>query len=451
MCLAGRRNMAENTSPGMGGSGEPDDGGARPQPWFPPPADPEGFGQPAPGAGYGPPGGQGQPGWYGPPDGQGQPECYGQPPYGAVPGTAQAPKPGVIPLRPLSVGEILDGAITSIRRNPKATLGIAAVLLTISTVLTTGLSLILVHAIGPVAIPSSAQHLTTAQATRLLSRLLEVLAPVAGVSVILAFAVETVLTGLLTAVVGRSVLGQRITAGDAWRIARPRLAALIGATLLISVFLVGVWAVYAVLLLFLVTAGAPAAAVAGAAVLGAIAAVVVTIWFAVMFRMAAPVVVLEREGPARSLVRSWRLVQRNFWRVFGISLLAGLIVLVTTAVLEIPFTLIARLAGGGSSVLPGIGGTVAGALITAVGGIVAGAVAQPISAGVAVLLYVDLRMRRGRLDLALQAAAAGGAATGDEFASLWRPGTPVPAAGQGTAPPGPPTGPPYGGRAHGPR
>ena len=71
--------------------------------------------------------------------------------------------------------------------------------------------------------------------------------------------------------------------------------------------------------------------------------------------------------------------------------------------------------------------------------IVSGAVARPISAGVAVLLYVDLRMRREGLDLVLQtAAASGGAPTGDEFASLWRPGAQAAPMGQGAAPPAPP-------------
>src|SRR3984885_11885612 len=52
---------------------------------------------------------------------------YGLPQYGGSPygqWTPPAPKPGVIPLRPLSVGEILDGAFTAVRRNPKATLGL---------------------------------------------------------------------------------------------------------------------------------------------------------------------------------------------------------------------------------------------------------------------------------------------------------------------------------------
>jgi len=35
-------------------------------------------------------------------------------------------KPGIIPLRPLGVGELLDGAISCIRRNPAITLLIGA-------------------------------------------------------------------------------------------------------------------------------------------------------------------------------------------------------------------------------------------------------------------------------------------------------------------------------------
>jgi galactitol-specific phosphotransferase system IIC component len=153
-------------------------------------------------------------------------------------------------------------------------------------------------------------------------------------------------------------------------------------------------------------------------------------------------VVLEHEGPARSLARSWRLVQRSFWRVFGISLLAGLIVVVTAAVLQIPFTLIAGATGGGNAYLPGTTGSFAGVVISAIGSIVAGAVARPISAGVAVLLYVDLRMRREGLDLALQtAAASGGVPSGEEFSSLWRPGAHGPM-GQAAPPPPPPPPPP---------
>ena len=447
--------MTDNLPPGDNGSGAGGEGAAQPQPWFPPAGDPGGYGQPppfdpgqAPGSygqpapGYGGPG-YAQPGGYGPPGGSGPAGGSGPPSYSRWQSPPQAPKPGVIPLRPLGVGEILDGAFTSIRRNPRATLGIAALLLTASAVITTTLSLILVHYVGTVNLPTPGQQLTTAQATRLLTRMGEVLAPTAAVSVVLAFIVDTVLTGLLTVVIGRSVLGHKVTAGEAWRIARPRMAALIGATLLIPLILIGVWAVYAIVLVILAVLHAPGALIGVLAALGAVAGIILTIWFTIMFRMAGPAVVLEREGPARALARSWRLVRGSFWRVLGITLLAGLIVVVTAGVLQIPFGLIAAMAGGGNSLLPGTGGNVAGILISAVGGVVAGAVARPISAGVAVLLYVDLRMRREGLDLVLQTAAGGGSMpTGDEFASLWRPGAQTPPAAAAPQPgPGPEQGP----------
>jgi hypothetical protein len=442
--------MTDNPSGGVNGPGQQ---GPPPQPWFPPagqdgapPPGPDyGDGQRGPGqAGYGQPG-HGQPGY-------GQ-AGYGQPGYGQQPGHGQAgdgrqagygppgqwasppraPKPGVIPLRPLGVGEILDGAFTSIRRNPRATLGIAVVLLTVSGVITTAVTLALVNAAGPVNLPSAGQHLSQTQINHLVGQILGVLLPLAGVSLLLSFIVDIILTGLLTVVISRGVLGPTVTAGQAWRVARPRLPALLGVTLLIPLIIFGMWLVLGALVLALAAAGAPGGAVALIGVPGFIAALVLSVWFSIMFRMAGPAVVLERERPVSSLRRSWRLVRGSFWRVFGISLLAALIVLVTSGVLQIPFGLLAALAGGSGSLAggglfaAGAGGNVAGVLISAVGGIVAGSVARPISAGVAVLLYVDLRMRREGLDLVLQTAAAGEVPAGDEFASLWRPGTPAPA------------------------
>ncbi|HTS99520.1 MAG TPA: hypothetical protein VMI33_23160 [Streptosporangiaceae bacterium] len=60
---------------------------------------------------------------------------------------------------------------------------------------------------------------------------------------------------------------------------------------------------------------------------------------------------------------------------------------------------------------------------------VAGTVARPISAGVIALLYLDVRMRKEGLDVALRGAATSEQMTGDEFETTWRP----PAHGRGTA------------------
>ena len=117
-----------------------------------------------------------------------------------------------------------------------------------------------------------------------------------------------------------------------------------------------------------------------------------------MLSLVTPVVVLENASPGRALARSWRLVNRSFWRVFGITLLAGLIVAIAGGILQLPFTLLGAAAGSG------IGGTV----ILVIGAIAAGTVTRPITAGVTVLLYVDMRMRKEGLDLALRTASGTG-------------------------------------------
>ncbi|MFW5899334.1 MAG: hypothetical protein ACOCUN_02570, partial [Jiangellaceae bacterium] len=66
---------------------------------------------------------------------QGRPAQPGQTGWGTGPGwtwAAPSVKPGVIPLRPLGVGEILDGAVTTIRRNPGPMLGLLAIVAVIT-------------------------------------------------------------------------------------------------------------------------------------------------------------------------------------------------------------------------------------------------------------------------------------------------------------------------------
>jgi hypothetical protein len=348
----------------------------------------------------------------------------------------------VIPLRPIALGEILDGAFTSVRRNPIATLGIAAIVLTVFGVILTALEAVLSHANtlnvpgpGPIS-QAQAAHL----GNDLASYLLTVLLPTVAVAVFLGFAAWIILTGVLTTVIGRGVLGHRITLGEAWRIALPRLPALLGALLiLVAVTAVSLGVLFLAGFL-LVSAGAPAGALAALLVLGSLGLICLGTWFSVMFSMFAPAVVLERQGPFRALARSWRLVRRSFWRVFGILLLGGLITGIAGSILRFPFEILAGVTGdfGGISPLtPVFQPSILGLIISAVGLIVAGTVTYPISAGITVLLYVDLRMRREGLDLVLQTVS--GQPSQDEFSTLWRPADSGPAGVPGS--PGPAGGP----------
>jgi hypothetical protein len=403
--------------PGGSGYGAPGYGG--PGGWPPPPGGPGGYG---PGAGWGGAGwgGYGTPGGWAP-----------QP----------APQPGVVPLRPIGLGEILDGAVTSIRRNPGATLGLAAIVMTISGVISAAITLAGWSAGLRGVGTGITQQLTRAQARQLGAHLLGVYLPVALGGTVLTFIIDLLLTGMLTVVVGRSVLGHRVSPGQAWRTGRSRLLALLGASLLTALIIFAVWAVLVGVGIAVLLASRPAGVLV--IVLAVIGSLVLTAWLGVRLSLAAPSVVLERKGPVQALYRSARLVKGSFWRVFGILLVTYLVVSIATAILTIPFGLGQRAILGHTGSL---GVAAVAAVVGAVGAIIVGTVTRPLLAGVVVLVYVDLRIRREGLDMALLTAAAHERADGDEFVSAWRP----PAPGE-YAPGGRPPGwPPYPGPYPGP-
>jgi hypothetical protein len=137
-----------------------------------------------------------------------------------------------------------------------------------------------------------------------------------------------------------------------------------------------------------------------------------------------PAVVLERISPVNAIKRSWQLTRGSFWRLFGILILTWIIVTVASEVLTIPFNIVGAVIGGGSASPFTATASVAALIVSAIGTILAATVTRPISAGVNVLLYVDLRMRREGLDLTLRDAARSQTLTGDEFSVVWRPPAP---------------------------
>ncbi len=333
-----------------------------------------------------------------------------------------------MPLRPLALGDILNGAVTLARRNPAATFGLAAIVMTIygiaSAIAQNSYRTTL--ATDQAALQSG-QTLTSQQAAHLFGSFFAAFVPVLIVTIVVGLILNSALTGMLSAVIGRGVLGRHTSLGEAWRAGR--IGAVIGATVLL--FLLGVGAVVPLIVAVTVLAVlhlAPAAVAVG--VLGGIACFVLEVLLVIRLSLTLPAVVLERLSPPVAIKRSWQLSRGSFWRLFGILALTGIIVIVAASVLAIPFSLLGAAVGGGSGGLFSAAGTtsVASLIIGAIGSILAATVTRPISAGVNVLLYVDLRMRREGLDLTLRDAAQNQALTGDEFAAVWQP----PATNQGT-------------------
>ncbi|WPO73407.1 glycerophosphoryl diester phosphodiesterase membrane domain-containing protein [Streptomyces sp. KN37] len=359
----------------------------------PPPPPPPGQGG---GWGWGGPPGPGAPG----PGGPGGPGGYRG--WGAWQGPPPAAKPGVIPLRPLGIGEILDGAVSTMRAHWRTVLGISltvAVLTEIVIVLLQGL--VLNESVDTDALndPSATVgELTRALGDTMLN---------SGVVLVITLLGTIVATALLTMVTSRAVLGKPVTITEAWRDSRPRLAKLFGLTLLIPLIGAAVIAV-GILPGVLVAVGGASDAGASLAVLGGLAASIAAIWIVIRFSLASPALMLEKQGVKKSLTRSAKLVHGSWWRVFGIQLLAAIIANVVASIIVIPFTFLAGALSG-----EGVSGFLNGSgdlgwtflIVSGVGSVIGSMLTFPITAGVTVLLYIDQRIRREALDLELTRAA----------------------------------------------
>ncbi|WP_103503472.1 MULTISPECIES: hypothetical protein [Streptomyces] len=356
--------------PGWSGGGQPPQGG-----WSSPP----------PGSAPGPQqswsGGPPQ-GWSVPPPG---PHGWNQPP--------QAAKPGVIPLRPLGVGEILDGAVSTARAHWRPVLAIALGIAVISELI----SMLAIRTwfsdtSGFAALENNPDP-TTAELQDALADLFSFSA-VVGIVQLLG---SVLATAMLTIVVSRAVLGRGVSVAEAWEDSRGRILRLLGLVLMVTVA-----AVAALLAPILLTV---ATGMDLLILLGFLIGIPLAVWTWVSLSLAAPALMLERQGVFAAMRRSWRLVTGSWWRVFGIQLLILVLVFVVSSVVQVPSSLLASLFSDSSTATMGLDTSWTGLAIAGVGSVLAAVVTLPLTAGVTALLYMDQRIRREALDLELARAA----------------------------------------------
>jgi hypothetical protein len=344
----------------------------------------------------GPPASQpGQQQWGGPQlPYQGSP--YGQPPYNQ-PRYVAPPKPGIVPLRPLMFGEILDGSFQTIRRNARAMLGAAVLAQSLAAILAA-----VITAVTATSVVSLEAWVETASPADLASLGMGFLAAILVVVVLTLF-ISAVLQGAMVVPVARSILNRPTGFRQMWRLARSRAWALARLAALIMA---------AGLLAFLVLAGIAVALVAGMEGTGALlliplvpASIALFVWIYTKLIVAPAAVVIEELGALDGLRRSWSLTRANWWRIFGITLVVSIMVGVIGQVVMIPVSLLPTFLGGTISPHGGteqeIGLAVAVGVATAVLGALVGAVGYAFQTSVMALIYMDLRMRKDGLDIAL--------------------------------------------------
>ena len=342
----------------------------------------------------------------------GAPGAPGYPGYGGYT-SVLAPKPSIIPLRPLSIGEILGGAFESLRANPKAMFIPSLVVMGITGLLSAGSVALFMSRLGLTDLTSGKVEFSETDLDSIGSSLVGLLIQL-GVTGVLSMMATSIIIGLIIVTVSRTILGRKASLSDVWRRTRPRMWALIGQTLLIELILAVITAVVTAiafgigwaLLGNIIAYGADEDS-AGTIILAilailAVIAVLGLLTFALICKLslAPAALVLENIGVLEGISRSWTLTRGYFWRIVGIRLLSFIIVFFAVQIVSQGVSLVMQglvYAAPNITIAIMVASTLLNSLIQAA--------IQPFDSAVVALMYTDLRMRSEGLDVELRHAA----------------------------------------------
>jgi hypothetical protein len=298
-------------------------------------------------------------------------------------------------LRPLSFGEILDGAFTLYRRNFAAFAG---------TALVSALGILVLAVVLGISVG--------------------VLVPVLGGGVVLVLAALLALTGLMAMVMlmwgalawraAQAYAGRPTTLGESLAAGGRASVTLVGvAVAAVLLCLVGIWAVISALegaMFLLGSAAGPVIQIVLAVLMLAGILGVVRVVGAFLFA-SLPAAMLEEKGPVQAVSRSFDLVEGALARVAGVLVVAfviatlpGMGVMAVSGELEVLFS--PSSAAVNAAMEPLSRQVLEGLLSWMVG-----VLTMPFMASVIVLLYYDRRVRTEALDVRMAADRL--AVTGD--------------------------------------
>ena len=362
----------------------------------------------------------GYPGGY--PGAASYPGSGSYPSGGAYPGAGYGPgsngaanfyvyKPGIIPLRPLSIGDIYQGAFAAIKTNARTMFGFTAALLGVVLVISIATNYAIINLVLPNYLsPSSPYAAVFTSLSGSFSQL--------GGSLLQALA-TVLLSGLIIVAVSRSVLGRVASSKEVWERTKSKFLPLIGLNIIISI-ISGLMMIIGIAVFFALLASAASTAntdreflqdlsimLVGLFILMVISALVGS-YLSIKFSVASPVMVLENLGVFAAIGRSWSLTRGNFWRLFGINILTAIITSMVAGI----FVGIADALGaifivvGSSSPEDVIASLNTTYILVMVMSTIAQLLILPFTSSVNALLYIDLRMRKEGLDVELRNAVA---------------------------------------------
>ena len=361
----------------------------------------------------------GYPGGY--PGAAGYPGAGGYPGGGAYPGAGYGQsngaanfyvyKPGIIPLRPLSIGDIYQGAFAAIKTNTRTMFGFTAALLGVVLVISIGINYLIINLVLPNYLSSNSPYAAaftslSGSFSQLGGTLLQALATV-------------LLSGLIVVAVSRSVLGRVASSKEVWERTKSKFLPLIGLNIITSI-ISGLMMIIGIAVFFVLLAGVASTAkterelfqdlgimLVGLLILMVISALV-SYYLSIKFSVASPAMVLENLGVFAAIGRSWSLTRGNFRRLFGINILTAIITSMVAGIFG-------GIAGALSAIFVVVGSSspedmLASLNTTYILAMVMSTIAQllilPFTSSVNALLYIDLRMRKEGLDVELRNTVA---------------------------------------------
>ncbi len=323
-----------------------------------------------------------------------------QPQWRPPPGMlGAAHKPGAMPLRPLSLGDIYDAAFRIIRFNPKATVGsavlVAVVVMAIPVLLTAVLTWTVGTALDETGNLDSSG--STAEQFGAVGSLLSL-----GLGALLLQVGLIFVTGMIAHVSNAAAIGRRLSLGEAWAATRGKRWRLLGLTLIINLMALAMLAVYVVVWVLLVVSVDDVLPVVLFGLISVPLFVIGMAYFWIrVYYLPAPVLMLENVGIFGAIGRGYRLTRKQFWRTFGIALLTILIASIAGYMLAFPVTLAGQIFTIATPEYATLGLVVTQAVST----VISSAFVAPFSAAVASLQYLDQRMRKEAFDVELMTRA----------------------------------------------
>ncbi|KAA1419065.1 hypothetical protein F0U44_11425 [Nocardioides humilatus] len=310
-----------------------------------------------------------------------------------------AHKPGAIALRPLSLGDMYDGAFRIIRFNPKATVGAAALVTAVAMVLPVVVSTVTAFTVGSGLDASGGfdDGSSTAETLGLLGSFGSLFIGIYAAQVGVIF-----VTGMIAHVTRAAAVGRKLTLAEAWAATLGKRWRLLGQAMLVGI--IGLLAIAVLIVLIVLVAVATqdvlATILLSLALIGAAVPLYVWLWVKLV-SLATPALVLEPIGVFAAFGRCWNLTRGAWWRVFGIALLTVVIVSVAGGILTTPVSLVGNILSG-VFIESGVAILVVTQAVTLV---IQNAFVAPFTAAVTSLQYLDQRMRKEAYDVELMREA----------------------------------------------